>query len=90
MELEFPWCHDSVEVIYRCVMCGGPVWPYPYYICGTCHWEDDPWACDFPEDPYNTNGVSFTEALENWNNHRNIWGDDERFTKIMALLREED
>jgi len=87
MNHEFPWYHESVEVLHKCVMCTGPVWPHPHYICRTCHWENDVWAYDYPEDPYNANGISFAEAFVNWNLYRNIWGKDTRFAEIMALIR---
>ena len=87
---EFPWCYKNVEVIHKCDICTAPIWPLPGYICRTCNWEEDPWAIEWPADPYNANGISFHEAFVNWSRHKNIYGKESHFLEIISMLRDVD
>ena len=55
---------------YKCPCCGCFTFEDKpngnYDICPVCFWEDDPIACDEPNEKFDCNGVSLLQAKENY------------------------
>ena len=50
----------------NCPCCGYPTVAIEHEICPLCHWQNDPWQVEHPDDANGPNYVSLRQAQKNF------------------------